>query len=61
MLLYRPADQGAAAFLVMVVVSRLTVKRRPLDTDAVMLRLHAPERLGLSRDRLTDRPRRIGS
>jgi Na+(H+)/acetate symporter ActP len=61
-LLHRPAlITVPLAFLVMVVVSRLTVKRRPLDTDAVMLRLHAPERLGLSRDRLTDRPRRIGS
>ena len=61
-LLHRPAlITVPLAFLVMVVVSRLTVKRRPLDTDAVMLRLHAPERLGLSRDRLTDRPRRTGS
>jgi len=61
-LLHRPALLTVPlAFLVMVVVSRLTSKRRPLDTDAVMLRMHAPERLGLSRDRLTERPRRSAS
>ena len=58
-LLHRPALATVPlAFLVMVVVSRLTAKRRPMDTDQVMLRLHAPERLGLSRDRLNERPRR---
>ena len=39
------------AFLMMVVVSRLTQGGGPLDTDAVLLRLHAPERLGLTQDR----------
>jgi hypothetical protein len=38
-------------------VSGLTAKRRPADADQVLLRLHAPERLGLSRDRLDDRVR----
>jgi Na+(H+)/acetate symporter ActP len=57
-LLYRPAIITVpAAFLVMVLVSRFTPSRRPADTDAILLRLHAPERLGLSRDRLTDRMR----
>ncbi len=55
-LLYRPALVTVpAAFLVMVVVSKLTAKRRPADAEAVLLRMHAPERLGLSRDRLHDR------
>ena len=36
----------------MVVVSLLTARRRPLDADQVLLRLHAPERLGLSHDRV---------
>jgi Na+(H+)/acetate symporter ActP len=57
-LLYRPAIVTVpAAFLVMVLVSRLTPARRPADADAILLRLHAPERLGLSRDRLTERLR----
>jgi Na+(H+)/acetate symporter ActP len=57
-LLHRPAVLTVpAAFLVMVVVSRLTAKRNPPDTDAVLLRMHAPERLGLSRDRTGDRTR----
>jgi Na+(H+)/acetate symporter ActP len=57
-LLYRPAIVTVpAAFLVMVLVSRLTPARRPADTDAILLRLHAPERLGLSRDRLAERLR----
>ena len=61
-LLNRPALATVPlAFLVMVVVSRLTTKRRPADTDQVMLRLHAPERLGLSRDRLNERPRRTST
>ncbi len=61
-LLYRPAVVTVPlAFLVMVVVSRFTAKRRPFDTAQVMLRMHAPERLGLSRDRLNERPRRSGS
>ncbi|HXV91854.1 MAG TPA: cation acetate symporter [Pseudonocardia sp.] len=59
-LLYRPAAVSVpAAFLGMYGVSRLTAKRRPADADGVLLRLHAPERLGLSRDRLEERyPRR---
>ncbi|WP_218595794.1 sodium/solute symporter [Pseudonocardia oceani] len=54
-LLYRPAIVSVpAAFLTMVVVSLLTRDRRPTDVDQILLRLHAPERLGLSRDRLAD-------
>ncbi|HLU57811.1 MAG TPA: cation acetate symporter [Pseudonocardia sp.] len=54
-LLYRPAIVTVpAAFLTMIVVSRLTARRRPVDADQVLLRMHAPERLGLSRDRLAD-------
>jgi hypothetical protein len=37
----------------MIVVSLLTARERPSDVDAVMLRLHAPERLGLSRDAMS--------
>jgi Na+(H+)/acetate symporter ActP len=55
-LLYRPALATVpAAFLTMIVVSRLTARQRPADAEQVLLRLHAPERLGLSRDRLEDR------
>jgi Na+(H+)/acetate symporter ActP len=58
-LLYRPAVATVpAAFLTMIVVSRLTARQRPVDADQVLLRLHAPERLGLSRDRLEERERR---
>ncbi|MBC8091101.1 MAG: cation acetate symporter, partial [Pseudonocardia sp.] len=54
-LLYRPAIVSVpAAFLTMIVVSLATGGRRPADVDQVLLRLHAPERLGLSRDRLSD-------
>ncbi|MBA2308898.1 MAG: cation acetate symporter [Pseudonocardiales bacterium] len=54
-LLIRPAAISApAAFLTMIVVSKLTRKRVLSDVDHVLLRLHAPERLGLSRDRLPD-------
>ncbi|OJY47431.1 MAG: cation acetate symporter [Pseudonocardia sp. 73-21] len=57
-LLYRPALVSVpAAFLVMVGVSKLTAKRVPADADQVLLQLHAPERLGLSRDRLAERGR----
>jgi Na+(H+)/acetate symporter ActP len=57
-LLYRPAIATVpAAFITMIVVSRLTARYRPVDADQVLLRLHAPERLGLSRDRLEDRQR----
>jgi Na+(H+)/acetate symporter ActP len=55
-LFYRPALATVpAAFLTMIVVSRMTARQRPIDADQVLLRLHAPERLGLSRDRLEDR------
>jgi Na+(H+)/acetate symporter ActP len=60
-LLLRPAVVTVpVAFLVMVVVSKLTAKRNPDDIDAVLLRLHAPERLGLSRDRLSGRAHQAG-
>jgi Na+(H+)/acetate symporter ActP len=59
MLLYRPAVVTVpAAFLTMIVVSRLTARQRPIDADQVLLRLHAPERLGLSKDRLEERQQR---
>jgi Na+(H+)/acetate symporter ActP len=55
-LLYRPAAVTVpAAFLTMVVVSRLTRSQIPPGVDGALLRLHAPERLGLAHDRL-DRP-----
>jgi Na+(H+)/acetate symporter ActP len=55
-LLYRPALVSVpAAFLTMWLVSKATVKSRPADAHQVLLRLHAPERLGLSRDRLEER------
>jgi Na+(H+)/acetate symporter ActP len=51
-LLYRPsAVTVPAAFLTMVVVSRLTRSEIPADVDKALLLLHAPERLGLSNDR----------
>ncbi|MGI5126674.1 cation acetate symporter [Pseudonocardia sp. CA-107938] len=50
----RPALVTAPlAFAVTVVVSKLTRANRPSDVDAVLLQLHAPERLGLGVDRLT--------
>jgi Na+(H+)/acetate symporter ActP len=39
------------AFLTMVVVSRWTRDRAPGDISRILLRLHAPDRLGLSEDR----------
>jgi len=58
-LLYRPALVSVpVAFLVMIGVSKLTATRIPVDAEQVLLRLHAPERLGLSRDRLAERDRR---
>lgn len=58
-LLHRPAIVSVpAAFLVMIVVSLLTPSWLPADADQVLLRLHAPERLGLTRDRLAERLRR---
>jgi len=54
-LLLRPAAVAVpAAFLTMVLVSRATRTAIPLDVDRTLLQLHAPERLGLSRDRLDD-------
>jgi Na+(H+)/acetate symporter ActP len=53
LLLYRPAVVTVpAAFLTMVLVSRLTRSQTPVDVDDVLLRLHAPERLGLTHDRV---------
>ncbi|WP_433277364.1 cation acetate symporter [Pseudonocardia xinjiangensis] len=52
-LLLRPAALTVpAAFLTMVVVSMLTRAQIPPGVDGTLLRLHAPERLGLSHDRL---------
>jgi Na+(H+)/acetate symporter ActP len=52
-LLHRPAALTVpAAFLTMVVVSMMTRAQIPPDVDGTLLRLHAPERLGLSHDRL---------
>jgi hypothetical protein len=39
------------AFLTMVMVSRRTSDRVPFDVSRILLRLHAPDRLGLSEDR----------
>jgi Na+(H+)/acetate symporter ActP len=39
------------AFLTMVVVSHRTSDRVPADVSRILLRLHAPDRLGLSEDR----------
>ncbi|RZT83320.1 sodium:solute symporter family protein [Pseudonocardia sediminis] len=55
-LLYRPAIISVPlAFVVMIAVSWMTRSSRPSDAGQLLLRLHAPERLGLSRDRLDDR------
>ena len=52
-LLHRPAALTVpAAFLTMVVVSLMTRAEIPPGVDGTLLRLHAPERLGLSHDRL---------
>jgi Na+(H+)/acetate symporter ActP len=53
LLVYRPAIVTVpVAFLAMVLVSRLTRSEVPADVDDVLLRLHAPERLGLTHDRI---------
>ncbi len=53
--LIRPAVVSVPlAFLTMFVVSKLTSGRVLADVDHVLLRLHAPERLGLTKDRLSD-------
>jgi Na+(H+)/acetate symporter ActP len=55
-LLFRPAVVTVpAAFLTMIVVSLFTKASIPRDVDRSLMILHAPERLGLSRDRF-DRP-----
>jgi cation/acetate symporter len=57
-LLEQPAIWGVPlALVVMVVVSRLTADRVPRDVTAKMLRLHAPEELGLSRDYIVEAKR----
>ncbi|HTI22205.1 MAG TPA: cation acetate symporter [Kutzneria sp.] len=39
------------AFLTMIIVSKATQRRRPEDVNRIMLRLHAPDPLGFTRDR----------
>jgi hypothetical protein len=39
-----------AAFLTMVVVSRLTARRQPSEVGAKMVAMHTPEALGLGRN-----------
>jgi cation/acetate symporter len=54
-LMEQPAIWGVPlALLVMVVVSRLTAAHVPKDVTMKMLRLHAPEELGLSRDYIVE-------
>jgi Na+(H+)/acetate symporter ActP len=56
-LLYRPALIAVpAAFLTMWAVSKLTRSQVPPEVDDTLLRMHAPERLGLGSDRLPRRP-----
>lgn len=52
LLAYPAAVTVPVAFLTMVLVSLCTRSQVPRDVDTTMLRLHAPERLGLSQDRL---------
>jgi Na+(H+)/acetate symporter ActP len=53
LLIYRPAVVTVpAAFLTMVIVSWATRSEVCGEVDDVLLRLHAPERLGLTQDRL---------
>ncbi|HEY0815308.1 MAG TPA: cation acetate symporter [Pseudonocardia sp.] len=57
-LMLRPALVSVpAAALTMLVVSLFTASSRPAGVDQLLLRLHAPERLGLSRDRPAERLR----
>ena len=59
-LLHRPAVVSVPlAFLTMILVSRGTRRERPADADQLLLRLHAPERLGLSADTAEDGPARF--
>jgi Na+(H+)/acetate symporter ActP len=53
LLIYRPAVVTVpAAFLTMVIVSWATRSEVCGEVDDVLLRLHAPERLGLTHDRI---------
>ena len=62
MLLNRPAAVTVpAAFLTMIIVSRRTRAQVPADVDRALLRLHAPERLGLTHDRLETDPGLTGT
>jgi cation/acetate symporter len=54
-LLEQPAIWGVPlAIVVMVVVSRMTEKHIPDDSHLKMLRLHAPEEMGLSKDYIAE-------
>ena len=54
-LMEQPAIWGVPLALVtMVVVSKATASRLPADVDTKMLRLHAPEELGLSKNYIED-------
>lgn len=56
-LMEQPAIWGVPlSLLLMWSVSRATAKEIPPDVDGLMLRLHAPEELGLSRDYIPDAP-----
>jgi Na+(H+)/acetate symporter ActP len=58
-LLARPAAVSVpAAFVTMIVVSRLTSDRLLADVPKLMLRLHAPEWVTQGHDRVTELPRR---
>lgn len=60
-LLHRPAIVSVPlAFLTMIAVSRMTARSRPADAHQLLLRLHAPERLGLSRETVDEEPGRRG-
>jgi hypothetical protein len=51
----QPAIWGVPlAILVMVAVSRITERHIPDDTHLKMLRLHAPEEMGLSKDYIAE-------
>ena len=57
-LLEQPAIWGVPLALgVMAIVSRLTTAQIPKDVTAKMLRLHAPEALGLSQDYIVEAKR----
>lgn len=55
-ILIRPAAITATvAFVTMIVVSRYTPHRAPADVSRLLLRMHAPDQLGLIQDRDIDR------